>query len=376
MSTGIDPHKAMMVDGELIQVTSVTIDPDLETEKPSIFKDLEMPDRPHVSVSAIQQFLKCRTAWMFSHHHNLTPIVPSKHLLLGSAVHEALAAYYLRLKHDSDYCVEHGIPHVNEAYHGVWGHAFYTVEKSLLGSVPGVLHEYSRLGESMLEQYMKWAPANDDFEVLAVEHEMVVPVHSFNFVGIADAIIKKKGDGTYWILENKTFTRIPEYRELLFSLQASAYMWAAQKTLNVPIDGVLYNILLKKQIKAPKMLKSGKLSKDVRQSTTREKVEEAIASLGLNPIDYATFLANLDKKQYNVRIPVVPTEGMLAWWERQLKLIGTQMIGNPRITPSVARSCTWCEFRSLCERIRNGMRWEPIAKTDFMQRERRGDCHD
>jgi hypothetical protein len=223
----------------------------------------------------------------------------------------------------------------------------------------------------MLDQYLDWAPVHDDFEVPAVEHEMVIPVHNFDFVGIADAIIRKRSDGTYWVMEHKTMTRVPEFNELWFSLQASAYMWAAQKTLNVPIDGVLYNILLKKEIKAPKILKSGKLSRDARQSTTRLLYEKAILARGEDVDSYAEILAKLDQKQYNVRIPVVPTEGMLAWWERQLKTIGTDMVGNPRITPSVARSCVWCDFRSLCERRRNGMKWEPIAKTDFMKRERR-----
>jgi len=382
----IDPNEAMMVDGELIQVTDVTLrhapiqgdyigEPGHTPEERNwtfgvrYGRTPEDIERPHVSVSAMQEFLKCRQAWKFSSSrgYNLQPVIPNKHLLLGSAIHEALAAYYLRQKHTAEECVSMGIPHIQAAYDAVWDQALYDVENSLLGEMPESVLQYNALGRNMLEQYERWAPENDDFEVIAVEHKMVVPVHHFDFVGVLDMLIKDK-DGCYWVLDHKTLGRVPEYRELLFSLQASAYMWAARKVFDVPISGVMFNILVKTEVKSPSILKSGAISQNVRQATTRELVEQEIVRLGFDRKDYAEFIGKLGENKYNVRIPVVPTDGMLAWWERTLESVGTHMLGNPMITPSVAKNCSWCSFGTLCERIRNGMRWQPIAKVDYMER--------
>ncbi len=335
-------------------------------------------ERPHVSVSSIRSFLACRQAWRFSSRtgHNIQSLIPSKHLLLGSAVHEALAAYYTE-RRLTDKGYDDAVALIRTPmgmFDTVFAQARDRIENSLLGQMPQPIVDYYGLGVSMLNQYMDWAPAHDEFEIIDVETMMTVPVGQFDFVGKADALIKMKMDGSYWILEHKTLPRVPDYRELLFSLQSSAYVWAAHETYGVPIDGVLFNILIKKQIKPPKILKSGKISKDVRQSTTRKLVEAEIKKLGLDRQDYVEFLGKLGKNKYNVRIPVVPTDGMIAYWVRTLRDVGTEMINNPVITPAASRQCARCEFGSLCERIRNGMKWRPVAKYDFVPRDQ-GDTH-
>ncbi|KKN85699.1 hypothetical protein LCGC14_0275040, partial [marine sediment metagenome] len=206
--------------------------------------------------------------------------------------------------------------------------------------------------------------------VIDVEYELAVDYTYWLFIGFIDAIVQMP-DGTCWILEHKTLTREPDFYELFFSLQASGYMWAAQRDpvlSQLDIKGVIFNLLLKTEVKPPKVLKSRKLSKDKRQATSIEMYRQAIADNGLNPADYEQFILGIDPNRYNKRKKIVPTPAMIDWFDDTIRTVGMEMCSNPVIYPAQARDCTWCDFKLLCTWVRNGLDWRSIVSAKFVER--------
>ena len=333
--------------------------------------------RTVISVSDIRTFLACRQKWQW-HSRNgehLRPRFPSKHLFLGSVVHEALAAYYERQMFASVIAkVPPGsiksLPTPTRALHQAIFDREQIIKKDLYGDLPDPIVDYSLLAMKMLEQYQRWAPTVDRFKVIDVEYELAVDYTYWLFVGFIDAIVQMP-DGSYWIMESKTATREPGFYELFFSLQAAGYMWAAQRDpvlsrLNIP--GVLYNILLKTEVKPPKVLKSGKLSKDKRQATSVAMYRQAIADNKLNPDDYEQFILGIDPDRYNKRTRIVPTPAMIDWFDDTIRTVGMEMCDNPAIYPAQAKDCGWCDFKLLCTWVRNGLDWRSIVDARFVKR--------
>ena len=170
---------------------------------------------------------------------------------------------------------------------------------------------------------------------------------------------------------HNTLTREPDFYELFFSLQASGYMWAAQRDpvlSQLDIKGVIFNLLLKTEVKPPKVLKSGKLSKDKRQATSIEMYRKAIADNGLNPADYEQFILGIDPNRYNKRKKIVPTPAMIDWFDDTIRTVGMEMCKSPVIYPAQARECGWCDFKLLCTWVRNGLDWRSIVNAQFVKR--------
>ena len=335
--------------------------------------------RTVISVSDIRTFLSCRQKWHWYSRNgeHLRSRHPSKHLFLGSIMHEALAAYYKRqmFKSVTDKVPPNlrdkmGLPTPINALVTALENRTEIIRKDLYGDLPEAISEYAHLAQRMLEQYQRWAPSVDKFKVIDVEYELAVDYTYWLFIGFIDAIVQLP-DGTYWLLEHKTASREPDLYELFFSLQASGYMWAAQRDpvlSQLDIKGVIYNILLKTEVKPPKVLKSGKLSKDKRQATSVEMYRQAIADNELNPADYEQFILGIDPNRYNKRKYIVPTPAMIDWFDDTIRAVGMEMCKSPVIYPAQARDCSWCDFKLLCTWVRNGLDWRSIVNAQFVER--------
>jgi hypothetical protein len=131
------------------------------------------------------------------------------------------------------------------------------------------------------------------------------------------------------------------------------YVWLCNhdrdESARIDAFDVVYNILLKKVPKPPRVLKSGALSKAKSQLTTPWLYRKAIEENDLDPADYEEFVASLDPHAFNVRHRVHVTPERIEWWERFLIDLMNEM-KDPLITPvDAVWRCAYCGYRSLCE---------------------------
>ncbi len=191
-------------------------------------------------VSQINTYNACPRMYRYQYVDCLTPKIYDHKLFLGTGVHFALANYYS----GNDPLV-----------------AFNTwVEEELAklppNTDPETLKEFEKdadLGRALITHYVPWAQANDAFNVLAVEQEFVIPirnpktgrrchaVYAGKFDGIAEDVY-----GNIWLMEHKTYSKIPSESELRLDSQAGYYLVAAQEVFpNKRVLGVIYTILRK-----------------------------------------------------------------------------------------------------------------------------------
>lgn len=332
-------------------------------------------DKPQVHVTDVHQFMTCRTKWFYSSQlsHGLASIAPNKHLLLGTAVHFALSAYYGAGPFMPDWDGEGALVAYDMHIARLRAEGLETDE---------YLEEYIQLGREMIVNYLPFSRQNDRFTVIMPEVELRHDFGKFLFVGTADGIVRDEGGGL-WLLEHKTAAQFPNTTALSFSLQAGMYCWVAQKMKSISVlgnvKGVIFNILRKAVPTLPKMLKSGNgLERRKDQGCTPDQYMQAVQLAGLDTRDYADFASTLDPFKFVHREYISLPTASLKTAVAEFKTVASEML-KPK--PNIyrcdpLRQCSWCQYRSLCAQKLFGRDWEEIAAYEFVREERLVDEQD
>lgn len=188
----------------------------------------------HFSASALKTFLTCPKKFAFQYVIGAEPEFRPSALILGKAVHEALAVHHTGLKD--------GKPVHADEIHQQLDAAFDT---NLAGSIPiqyrenGDADGLRRGGHALVGVYL----ANSEFksEILAVEHgwraDLVDPrtgeLSDVALVGVFD-LVEKNEDGQVIVADTKTAAKRWSAGQVDLDLQMSIYAEAACQTGLVP----------------------------------------------------------------------------------------------------------------------------------------------
>lgn len=211
-------------------------------------------------------------------------------------------------------------------------------------------YHQAELADGVVKNYYKWAAQNDDFRVIGTEVACEIKVANSTYQLRFDAIVEVAGD--LWILEHKTATQL-KAEHTLRDQQISSYVLAARK-LDVPVKGVIYNIIRKAVPEKPRVLKNGKLSKSLSQNITYDSYMEAIRELGQDPEYYQDVLEQLK----NLKNPFIHREFVPRTLEnsrealkdiQQAEVLKYAMIQNGIFPRNITKDCSWdCPFADLC----------------------------
>lgn len=205
------------------------------------------------SASNINTFARCPRLWQYKYVKRRVPIHKSDSLMLGTAVHEGLEAWF------SEGCTDKARQAVLECTEDMTPQVRYRA----LGMVMGYMQHY----------------ADDNFVVRAVEELVHVTLGGQKFVVKMDGLIEM--GGLVYVLEHKTTgARIGEtdiyWQQREMDFQIDLYLLAAEQ-LGYKPHGVLYDVLGKCTLKLLKketpeehaervatwMLKPGKLKRAI-----------------------------------------------------------------------------------------------------------------
>ncbi len=196
-----------------------------------------------ITPSMLEAF-QCRLAWYWQYPMGYTPVRVSEALELGTGIHLALERYYGR------------------GTNPVW--AFTQWADKVLDSrsltegdeVQAAMHMRT-LGISMLEGYIR-KYEKEPFTVVATEDTLKrkLPhpdgtLTDWDVLCRVDTIVRDTKRERLWVLEHKTFSSFtPGY--LVKDHQLVCQVWVAQKAVEEPIVGIIYNGL-RKQIATEKV---------------------------------------------------------------------------------------------------------------------------
>ncbi len=209
----------------------------------------ELRKQPHVSYSAIRSYLLCPMKFYHSYAAKTEPSHRPLALVLGGAIHEALAAYYAHLQGTGTKIDEAELLDV-----------FRTrIDMELNAPIPIKLDDDSD-GTDMIDQgvnvlRMFWERA-DCPTVLAVEQAFAVPLYdpqsgevfAAPMIGAMDLIVQ--GPQRPLVVEHKTSSKKYATWQLELETQPSVYKYAAQQIGIGDVD-LMYQLLIKS--KTPSM---------------------------------------------------------------------------------------------------------------------------
>jgi hypothetical protein len=219
---------------------------------------------------------------------------------------------------------------------------------------------------------------NDGLQYLKVgksyaEHEFeieIVPDIIFNGKIDGKALTKNK---MRWLVERKTFGRMPDENMRWRSVQSALYSRAAQ-IMGWEFDGTLWDYIWSKPPLRPQRLKSGKLAKRS-INTLPSRVLDTIQAYKLNPKDYAHLVksATKNRERYFQR-KFSPTK------RRVVDMVIADFVETAREmrdshgrkkARSIGRHCDWCEFEPICRAELTGGDVDFIQERDYVKREER-----
>lgn len=195
------------------------------------------------SNSEIQTFKDCRRKWWLTYYRSLGVREPEVvgPRPIGTGVHHALAAHYM----------EHSSPIAAlQELHKEWEFVLTSAGKDLKKFT-----SESQLQQVMVEGYFQWLEetgADSDLETVAAETYLEGRLHIPEFgevllIGKVDLRVRKRSDGSYWILDHKT---VQNFASKMFMLRSDEQMLHYHlleilQDTGVRTGGAIYNMLRK-----------------------------------------------------------------------------------------------------------------------------------
>jgi hypothetical protein len=334
-----------------------------------------------IRTSDRNSFRRCRRAWGWSSHlkGNLGGTQAISPLWLGSGFHFALEDLHGHNRYGTS-------PNAFKAYLQATG------RKSAL---PATWREDSELAIGMLEYYENdWLQNRDHFQThvhqgqaqVEVNFRILVPFDAEEwgydevvYSGTLDRVIIDE-HGILWIVEYKTAKRIVTGHYDTDG-QVSAYCWAASVLYpDYPIGGVWYQQHLKQIPEPARMLASGRLSTDKRQSTTYHNYRRAILTIygeiNRAPADIVDTLNAFCKEEEPERNSFIRRDKIRrnahqqeAEGNKVLMEVGDMLNPLLDLYPNPTRDCGWCNFQGPCVSLDDGSDWEYELKQLYRPRE-------
>lgn len=390
-------------------------------------------------------FKRCRRYWNWTSpmRNNLRPMVITHGinfpLWFGTGIHYALEQYYqpgisrdpveaftywFDLQWNGGICSEDELrltydPNPKWASDDEGGHDLESVMPNPVYSIRGLRDllpepseneflEHRELGIRMMQFYKTYSEKNDNFRLIAAEHDFSVPIFGppdtslalnpknpdWNLIytdrqghlmaldvrdnvykpvhcrGRMDLILQDQETGQYGIKDHKTTAVMEDedqYNEkLVMDEQTLTYHWAAETEAalyDLPyqkIDFVVYQAMRKAYPKPPTSTSRAPFVSINRQteSTTYEIFMQYIAEEGIDVVvqnndkvqEYIAYLREIGDKQFINRVVVRRNRHELSSVGQRIFLEAVDMLNNPSIYPNARNDfmCLGCAFRAPC----------------------------
>ena len=265
-----------------------------------------------VSHSEITTYLDCQKKWDLIYNKGLK--VDNIHLQFGSMGHEVLETRIIP---------DEGLyPELKEAF-GIdsWENYFTTI--------------FNELDETF-----------KDYEVLHKEYR----VETEDIKGVIDVVWRSKITGKILITDYKFSNKDKGQVDIWLDEQMYIYAAAYASLNNIPLEDIFigYVNIPKAEMKKPRVLKNGSLSKDKAQNTTYALYMEAITENGLNAEDYEDILDEIKDK----RLTTVATSNInLEMAQRIMQNIDNTIkdMDKGYVLERCTFQCKYCDFLDYCK---------------------------
>lgn len=203
----------------------------------------------------------------------------------------------------------------------------------------------------------------------SAEHPFEIEVDSgIIFKGKIDAVARSKR--LRWLMEHKTFTRIPSEDDRWRSIQSAVYIRAVDIMGWWILDGTLWDYVRSKPPSVPAMLKDNKgISRSSRLDTLPSRLKAFITSQGFKEKDYKELIkaAEANRANYFLRIySPLKKDVVDNTWEDFLDTAREiAEIGETSKVKNVGFHCKMCDFEPVCRAEAQGSDVDFIINREY-----------
>lgn len=200
------------------------------------------------------------------------------------------------------------------------------------------------------------------------EHEFRIELEDgLWFTGKIDAVVKAKK--MKWVMEHKTFNRMPSEDDRWRSVQAAVYFRALEEMGFDRIDGVLWDYVSSKPLMVPGQLTAtGKVSQ-AKMDTLPTRVLSWIEEEGHKKKEFDKILKDAEANRRNrfIRLfsPVKRPIVNMIWNDFVDTAKEMRDFHGKKKDQNIGRHCAWCDYRDLCKAEATGSDVDWIIKRDF-----------
>lgn len=319
------------------------------------------PGAIRVSQSSINTWRRCKKEYYYKFILKIEKKVPPAPLYKGKIIHELIEA---RINGESwEKTLE---PYLEEF------DKLFDEEKLLYGDlrtdIPTIMKGYDDMWKDEDLEYLELQGKRAEFDFAIPLDGKPLEESDLVFTGKIDTVVKDPRERV-WLMEHKSFKRLPSENFRFANQQALLYAWVLPQIGFPKPTGILWDYLRTKTPTIPKVLKSGELSKAKNIDTTPAVYKEAILENGLDPEEYQEMLDSLKGKELDFyrRIYLPVKENMIESVVQDLKetALEIQILHETTQARNLGRDCDWCSFKNLCQTELQGLDTEFILKSDY-----------
>lgn len=307
-----------------------------------------------VSQSKVKTYRRCHRAYHNKYVEKLKRKRVKRPLMFGRIVHDMIDAY---ANGDDPFEVLDNI--------GIENMKLFAAEKEMYGEI------VDDIGIIMEDYFQHW-PERDLVYLRrnrrSAEHEFEIELFpGVLWNGKIDGVAKTPNK-LKWLVEHKTFTRMPGEDERWRNLQSVTYIRALDILGWQPVDGTCWDYIRSKAPPRPGLLKDKSLSKK-KIDTLPTAILAAIEAHGLNVKDYESFIVSMESNRPNwfkrIHTPVGKevVDKVFADFENTVREM-VDKHGKVR-DMNIDRHCGWCDFEPLCRAELQGLDVDYVKKKEY-----------
>lgn len=311
-----------------------------------------MAERFKVSQSKVKLWRRCRQAYHLKYVEKLKKRVTKRPFQFGRMVHEMIEAYA-----NGDDPMEK----LDEI--AAKNHNLFRAELEQYGTIV----EDTRV--IMTEYFEYWG---EDLKYIrrdgrSAEHKFEIDIgDGIVFTGVIDALGRAKK--LRWLVEHKTFSRMPQEDHRWRNVQSAVYVRAIDIMGWKPVDGTLWDYVRSKPPSRPAILKSGAMSK-AKCDTLPSLVKAVIEENKLDPDDYADFLKLTEdnRSSYFARVftPTSRSIVELVWSDFQDTAREMQKLHGKASSRNIDLHCDYCDYEPICRATLQGLDVDWVKEKEY-----------
>lgn len=313
-----------------------------------------MADKLRVSQSKVKTFRRCHRAYYNKYVRGLVRKRVARPLMFGRIIHEMVEAH---ANGDDPFRLLDMLDFENTA--------LFAAEREEYGDIV----EDARL--IMTDYFAHW----DDNDLQYIRRKGRSAEHEFEIEIIPDVIWNGKIDAVArtpnklrWLVEHKTFTRMPGDDERWRNLQSVTYFRALDIMGWKPVDGTCWDYIKSKPPARPGLLQNGQISQKAIDSLP-SAIEAAIIENNEDPEAYEKFLNTiaLNRRSWFQRIhtPVSRQVADLVWEDFEATIRRMVDDDGKSKDMNVERHCGWCDYEPLCRAELQGLDVEYVEQREY-----------